>query len=381
MTIEEHPLMTDILALAKPETWKTSLDVSQASAAQWLHHQATQRFSKIYLVGCGTSYYAGMVGKSLIEHIAHIPAEAFPAYDFYRYSEPTLLGPGTLVVGITTTGNTESVNLAVERARACGATTLGITADEATRIGRIAQGVVRTGAKVTISVKTNTYVLSLVALFSLALELAEQNGVGTSQQRAGWVQQIEAAGRASQRFLETQRGEIEALADQFAPVANNAFILASGPNLGTGEEACLKVIEMAKMFSETQELENFLHGRFREVDQANPMFFIAPAGPAYERLLDFLTATQHVGAPSIVLTDQPTPELRRLASTVIQMPGGLDEFTTPLLYVLPFYLFGYEMAIRRGFDPAARRYKDIVPQGIRFTDPGAGRLRPDQKYV
>jgi glucosamine 6-phosphate synthetase-like amidotransferase/phosphosugar isomerase protein len=373
--------MTDILALANPETWKTSIAVSSATAADWLDRRSNKKFSKVYLIGCGTSHYAGMVGKSAIEHITHIPAEAFPAYDFYRYMEPELLGPDTLVVGITTTGNTEAVSLAVERAKACGAATLGVTADETTRIGTIADGVVRTGATVTISVKTNTYVLSLVALYALALQLAESNGANANGQREYWLRQIETAAEANQAFLQNQREQISALADTYAAAANNVFILASGPNLGTGEEACLKVIEMAKMFSETQELENFLHGRFREVDQANPMFFIAPAGRSYDRLLDFLTATHHVGAPSIVLTDRPTPELNQLATTIVQMPGGLDEFVTPLLYVLPFYLFGYEMAVRRGFDPAARRYKDIVPQALRFNDPSVGRLTPEQKYV
>ena len=90
--------------------------------------------------------------------------------------------------------------------------------------------------------------------------------------------------------------------------------------------------------------------RLREVDQNSPMFFIAPSGDASQRVLDFLTATDMIKAPSVVLTDNLTSGIQRLA-TIIQIPASLDEFATPLLYVLPMHIFGYEMALQRGHDP------------------------------
>ena len=65
-----------------------------------------------------------------------------------------------------------------------------------------------------------------------------------------------------------------------------------------------------------------------------------------------------------MITDSITPAIQRLATDVIQKPVSLDEFATPLLYVLPMYIFGYEMALQRGRDPTARRY-DVVPQNVR----------------
>jgi glucosamine--fructose-6-phosphate aminotransferase (isomerizing) len=141
--------------------------------------------------------------------------------------------------------------------------------------------------------------------------------------------------------------------------------LGTGPNLGTAEEASLKIIEMAKMYSECQELEDFFHGRLREVDQNSPLFFIAPQGCASRRVLDFLTVTNRIQAPSIVLTENVTAGIKRLATHVIQVPVSLDEFATPLLYILPMHVFGYEMALQRGYDPTARRY-NIVPQNVRY---------------
>ena len=110
-----------------------------------------------------------------------------------------------------------------------------------------------------------------------------------------------------------------------------------------------------------------MHGRLREVDETSPLFFIAPHGRASGRVLDFLTVTDMIHAPSIVLTDKITPGIQRLATHVIQIPVSLEEFATPLLYVLPMHLFGYEMALQRGHDPDSRRY-DIVPQNVRYQE-------------
>ena len=140
-----------------------------------------------------------------------------------------------------------------------------------------------------------------------------------------------------------------------------------GPNLGTAEEASLKIIEMAKMYSECQELEDFFHGRLREVDPTSPVFFMAPHGRSSRRVLDFLSVLDRIKAPSIVLTDIPSRGVQRLATHVIRIPVSLDEYATPLLYILPMHLFGYEVALQRGYDPAARRY-DLVPQNVRYHE-------------
>jgi glucosamine 6-phosphate synthetase-like amidotransferase/phosphosugar isomerase protein len=68
-----------------------------------------------------------------------------------------------------------------------------------------------------------------------------------------------------------------------------------------------------------------------------------------------------------VLTDKITPGIRRLATHVVEIPVSLDEYATPLLYILPLHLFGYEMALQRGYDPTARRY-NIVPQNVRYHE-------------
>jgi glucosamine--fructose-6-phosphate aminotransferase (isomerizing) len=245
-----------------------------------------------------------------------------------------------------------------------------VTAFAGSPITSAAEGVLLSGGeKDNMSVKTSSYVQALVALYLLAIRLGEVRGGNPGSQtgkRVDWRAQILKAGEGARLFLKRGRGEIQYLAEQFAG-ASRVFVLGAGPNQGTAEEAALKVIEMAKLPAEAQELEDFFHGRLREVDQNTPLFFIAPKGAASRRVLDFLTVMDHIQAPSIVLTDEVSEGIRALATHVIQMPEGLDELMTPLLYILPLHLFGYELALARGYDPNARRY-NIVPQKVRYGE-------------
>ena len=99
-----------------------------------------------------------------------------------------------------------------------------------------------------ISVKTKSYVQALIPIYLLALHL-----VGDATLKSYWLDQINLAAQGAHHFLQEQWGQIKQLAENYAK-APNVFVLGTGPNLGTAEEASLKIIEMAKMYSECQEL-------------------------------------------------------------------------------------------------------------------------------
>jgi glucosamine--fructose-6-phosphate aminotransferase (isomerizing) len=351
--------------MADPLTWQRSVDATGKAVAQWLDRLERSDFTRVFLVGCGTSFYAAQVGKYVLEHIACLPAEAIQAFEFATYANPELLSSQTLVVGISATGKTTAARDALRHAQEAGSATVAVTADIDSDVAQAAEVVVPIGGDINVGVKTRTYVQSLIALYVLALRLGEAGGQVDADLAGYWRRQIDLAAEGSRRFLDRQQGQIEELAKLYAQ-APNVFVLGTGPNAGTAEEASLKVIEMAKMFSDACPLEEFLHGRLREVDGQTPMLFVAPQGRASDRVLDFLTVTDLIGVPSVVLTDRITPGIERLATHVVHVPVALDEFATPLLYILPLYLFGYHVALERGYDPGSRRYPDIVPQDVRY---------------
>jgi glucosamine--fructose-6-phosphate aminotransferase (isomerizing) len=353
-------MLANIRALGDPGTWQKSIALAEETLSTWT--ETSRTFKQIYLVGHGSSLYNGLVGEYALDHVAGIPSKAVPAFAFSVYAEKRLLGPETLVIGISTTGGTQSVCEALERGRQAGSLTLAITAHKDSAITHHADLVILTGGEDDqISVKTKSYVQALIPLYLLAAHLS-----GDLQAEIYWLDQLKLAARGAQQFVEAGWSQIKRFAEQYAG-APNVFVLGTGPNLGTAEEASLKVIEMAKMYSECQELEDFFHGRLREVDEKSPLFFLAPEGLASHRVLDFLTVTDMIQAPSIVLTDKITPGIQRLATHIIQIPVSLDEVASPLLYVLPMHIFGFEMAFQRGHDPSARRY-NIIPQTVKYRE-------------
>ncbi len=352
-------LFANILSLGEHATWQNCIDDVEDGLLSWLNGTGRVNFRRIYLVGCGTSFYAAQVGKYFIEHITHLPVEAHQAFAFFSYTEPALLTKDTLVVGISTTGNTESVCKALDFARGCGASTLVFTASAGSKITEIAQTTILTGGRVTVAVKTETYLQSLICLYLFAVHLANQLHVLPNGTVAYWHDQIHRAEEITRRFFESQQPEIEKLVAEFGST-DMVFVVGTGPNFGTAEEASLKVVEIAKMYSVSKEMEDFFHGYDRELNAASPMFFIAPQGQALERMFDFLTFNHKVGVPSIVISTQDNPDVNRLADHVIHLQGELDELCSPLAYIAPFYLFSYHMAVKRGFDPSARRFPGII---------------------
>ena len=352
---EAKMLLSNILSLGDWATWKNCIDQVENCIKSWESKITDHHFRRVYLVGCGSSYYAGQVGKYIIEQIAHLPTEAKQAFSFTHYFDPSLFTKDTLVIGLSTTGNTASTSDALSLARQNGAATLAITAVPDTKITGIADDTILTGGRVNVIVQTENYVQSLITLYLLALSFAEKENRLDKEVEDHWHNQIRTAREITHEFLDIQQPKIINLVNEYKYL-NNIFILGNGPNAGTAEEAALKVIEMTKMYSDGCEMEDFFHGRDRELDKGSAIFFLAPNNPVTERMFDFLTFNRKFSVPSIVINCQEIPELKRLADHAIFLRGALDELFTPLVYITPLYLFSYHLALKRGFDPITRRF-------------------------
>jgi glucosamine--fructose-6-phosphate aminotransferase (isomerizing) len=352
---ETQTLFTNILSLGEWATWKNCIDQVDACLKDWASKTANIHFRSVYLVGCGSSYYAGQVGKYFLERFAQLPAEAIQAFSFSHYFNSSLITKDTLVIGLSTTGKTTAACDALAFAHQYGATTLAITAVPNSKITDFADQTILTGGHLSVLVQTETYVQAVIALYLLALYLAEKENRLSEAEISRWRIQIQTARETTSEFLETQQDRIVKMVEEFQ-ACTSIFVLGNGQNAGTSQEAALKVIEMAKIVSDGMEMEDFFHGRDRELEQGSAIFFLAPHDIAIERMFDFLTFTRKVGIPSIVLTGQERPELKRLTDHQILLKGTLDELATPLVYITPLYLFSYYLALKRGFAPVARRY-------------------------
>ena len=114
---EAKILLSNILSLGDWPTWKNCIDQVEDCIKTWESKIIDIHFRRVYLVGCGSSYYAGQVGKYIIEQIVHLPAEAKQAFSFTHYFDSSLFTRDTLVTGLSTTGNTAATSDALSLAQ------------------------------------------------------------------------------------------------------------------------------------------------------------------------------------------------------------------------------------------------------------------------
>jgi glutamine---fructose-6-phosphate transaminase (isomerizing) len=352
---DTEALHANILSLGDWATWKDCIDQVEGSIQSWMSRTDVGLFRRFVLVGCGSSYYAGQVGKYILEHLLRLPVSKEQAFSFGQYSPSSLLGKDVLVAGISSTGNTPATCDALAYARQHGAATLAITASPGSKITEVAQDTIWIGGGDNTLVKTRSYVQSLVALYTLAFDLAMETGRLKPGEWEFWQDQIRLAHEVTRQFIDVQQTRILDLVEEYQSAAH-IFVLGAGPNVGTADEAALKVIEMAKLYSDGCDMEDFFHGRDRELQQGSIIFFLAPQKPAVERMLDFLTFTSKMDIPTVILTSEEISELVRLNGQRVLLQPELAELITPLVYITPLYLFSFHLGLKRGFEPNARRF-------------------------
>jgi glucosamine 6-phosphate synthetase-like amidotransferase/phosphosugar isomerase protein len=177
--------------------------------------------------------------------------------------------------------------------------------------------------------------------FQLAVLLGSKNGGLDAAQVMYWQKQLEDVISASECLPDLSL-QMERISKSMAEIVGNEFVvLGTGPNYGTMKEGALKISELCWLFGAGEELEDFAHGRFREVDEKTPLMIISPTGSTYEKTMDLLAGCSTSKTPTIVVTDNKTKAMEKLATYVVEMPKIKDEYLTPFLYIFPFWFYGF----------------------------------------
>jgi glucosamine--fructose-6-phosphate aminotransferase (isomerizing) len=311
-----------------------------------LTSEELRAFQRIVLVACGTSYHAGLVGRYLIEHLAGVPAEIDLGSEF-RYRDP-LVGPETLVVAISQSGETADTLGAVKTARAKGAPVVAVCNVVGSALGREAHGVIYTHAGPEIGVaSTKTFTATMTALYLLALHLGRVTG------RVPVV-----AGRARlQELLEIPRLVEAALAQEeaVAELARRFFqhrdflYLGRGIHFPIALEGALKLKELSYIHAEGYAGGEMKHGPIALIDEAMPVVALVPRDRNYDRMLANIEEVRARDGVVIAVAHDDDPTIRDKAAHVLAVPPA-PELLSPLILTVPLQLLAYHVAVRRGCD-------------------------------
>ena len=301
---------------------------------------------KVVLVACGTSWHAALVGKFFIEELAGLPTEVDIASEF-RYRDP-LVGPGSLVIGISQSGETADTLAALRLAKAKGATVAAICNVVGSTMTREAHGTVYTHAGPEIGVaSTKAFTAQLAALALLAVYLGRRRGSlaeGRAKEVLGHLREV--PGRMAKALKADSA--IQVIAGRYAN-ARDMLYLGRGVNYPIALEGALKLKEISYIHAEGYPAGEMKHGPIALIDENLPVVCIAVRGKVHDKTLSNIEEARARGGMVLAVLTEGDQSLAGKAAAVIEVPA-CEELLSPLLVSVPLQLLAYHLAVKRGCD-------------------------------
>lgn len=302
------------------------------------------QFDKVYIVACGTAYFAGLVGKYLIEKIAKIPVEVDVASEF-RYRNP-LVDDKTLLIAISQSGETLDTLEALREGKRKGARVLSVVNVVGSSVARESDDVFYTWAGPEISVaSTKAYTTQLMCMYILALYMGEVKGSISDEYYNKIISELKSTPEKLQAVLD-RKGEVEALANIFYS-RNDIFFIGRGLDSCVSYEGSLKLKEVSYINSLAITAGELKHGTIALVEDDTLIFALASQDFLFEKMLSNIEEVKTRGARVVGIAKKSQNAIQSKADEVIFIPDCADEIT-PLLTVVPLQLFAYYVAKRRG---------------------------------
>ncbi len=304
------------------------------------------RVDKLFIVACGTSYYAGLVGKYLIETLARLPVEVEYASEF-RYYDP-IIDERTAVLSITQSGETADTLAAVEQARAQGATLWTIVNAIGSQSMRLADGSIPMHAGPEIGVaSTKAFTTSIVDLYLLACALGAMRGVLSPDRQQQLAEDVARLPSLVGQVLEHD-ADYQRLAERFHK-AQNFLFLGRGINYPIAMEGALKLKEISYIHAEGYPAGEMKHGPIALIDESMPVLAIVTQDALYDKMISQVQQAKARGGVVIALATEGDELIKQEADYVIYVPAT-PPLLAPIVNVIPLQLLSYHIAVRRGAD-------------------------------
>ncbi len=311
-----------------------------------LDEETAGNLSKMFLLACGTSWHAALVGKFWIENLAQLPVEVDYGSEF-RYRDPLVPG-NTVALSITQSGETADTLAAMREAKEKGASLWTICNVVGSMATRLADSVIHTHAGPEIGVaSTKAFTTQLACLYQLALRLAQLRGTLTAQEIGSRVEDLARIPLAIERTLR-QEPKLVPLAHQLSD-RHNFLYLGRGMLYPIALEGALKLKEVSYIHAEGYPAGEMKHGPIALIEKLLPVLGVAPQGPWYEKMFSNLQEVRAREGYLIGLVTEGDTQIADIADAVIEVPACAPELA-PILTSVPLQQLAYHIAVHRGCD-------------------------------
>jgi glucosamine--fructose-6-phosphate aminotransferase (isomerizing) len=293
----------------------------------------------IILVARGSSDNAALFGRYLLEVTTGIPVSLSAPSVFTLYNAKLKLNRA-LVIGVSQSGEGADINKVLESAKNSGAFTIGITNEADSAMAKIADEtlLIHAGRERSVAA-TKTYTGQMLHFYLLASVLAKKK------------LEFEKIPQFVANALDL-KPQVETLVQRYA-FMENCVVVGRGMNYGNSYELALKLMETCYVVAERFSAADFFHGPLAIVERRFPVILFAPQGVTKQSSVDLLNRLKELKADSLSITN--CPETASLSSRSLMMPAEIDEFLSPIPFVIPAQLFAALLAEAKGLDPDAPR--------------------------
>ncbi len=311
-----------------------------------LDRDALAGIDRLIVVACGTSWHAGLVGRYLVEYAARLPVDVELASEF-RYRDP-LVGPNTLVVAISQSGETADTLAAVRLCRERGARVLSICNVVGSSMARLADDVVYTRAGPEIGVaSTKAFTTQLATLYLLGVHLGRLRGTIDRDHAVAMLQDLVEVPAIVESVLADE--------DQYIDIARRMLHVHSALYLGRGLqypialEGALKLKEISYIHAEGYAAGEMKHGPIALVDESVPTVMLIARDRHYDKALSNLAEIRARGGPVVAIATEGDDAIAEHARDVIYVPA-VPELLVPIVTAVPVQLLAYHVADLKGTD-------------------------------
>ncbi len=307
------------------------------------YEQRLYRASRIIIIGCGTSWHAGLVGEYLIEDLARVPVEVEYASEF-RYRNP-IVHEDDIVIAISQSGETADTLAAIELAKSKGATIFGICNVVGSSISRATHAGSYTHAGPEIGVaSTKAFTAQLTILSLLALMMAKNRGTLPESRYQALLLELETVPQLIERALRWNEA-IREIATVFKD-SEHFLYLGRGYNFPVALEGALKLKEISYIHAEGYPAAEMKHGPIALIDENMPVVVIATNKSAYDKIISNIQEVIARKGRVIAIVTEDDKIIREMAEFVIEVPKVEDPFA-PLITAVPLQLLAYHIAVLR----------------------------------
>lgn len=303
------------------------------------------QLKRVIILGCGTSWHAGLVGEYMMEELARIPVEVEYASEF-RYRDP-ILEEGTVAIAISQSGETADTLSAMKEAKRRGATTLAICNVVGSSIAREAEGgaYLHAGPEIGVA-STKAFTSQLTVLYLLTLSIARARGMEKEKARK-MLQELSRLPERVETILQREEEVIEIA--RLYKDSTNFLYLGRGYNFPVALEGALKLKEVSYIHAEGYPAAEMKHGPIALISPEMPVVFIATRDRAYGKILTNIEEVKARGGRIIAIATEGDSTIKDKVDHVFYIPQTIDPLV-PVLSVVPLQLLAYHIAVMKGCD-------------------------------